>query len=260
MPARKKAVTKKKATGTAMVDVQAQLQKELENVADATSSSGGNKIRVTQGKMFVAPDGEETRGPIEVVIVDYTTHNLFYDEPFDRDNPQPPSCFAIAEPASLGGKIKNMKPSPNASDPQADSCETCPMNEWNTGASGRGKACKNTRVLAIATTDADAETPLSSLSVSPTGLKSFDGMVKTLKSKQTTPIQVVTEVSLSEEVDFPRLVFRPIEPNPHFEAHFARRAEAQALLQEEPDLTVTERPKRGRRVTKKKTSRRSRAA
>ena len=78
---------------------------------------------------------------LELVVVDFVTTHNFYAGRFDKDNIVPPDCFAI------GVDPKNMVPSPNAPNPQAKDCQSCPMNAW--GSDGKGKACKNGRKLAV---------------------------------------------------------------------------------------------------------------
>ena len=65
---------------------------------------------------------------------------------------------------------KTLVPSDNAPDKQNDSCRGCPMNS-SAPPTGSGKARKNTRMLAVLPPDADSDTELWTLKVSPTGIK-----------------------------------------------------------------------------------------
>jgi len=261
-----KKVTKKK-TGTQVARIEEQIQAQAAAMQNAVGNATGNRLRITLGKKFVSPDGDETPGPIEVVILDFNSQNLLWTAAYDKDNPVPPECFALSEPASLGGKITDMTPSDNSPDKQADDCASCPMNQFGTDDRGRGKACKNTRALAvISNLDPDVpqdEVPILLVSVSPGGLKRFDNYVRTLSSKGVTPITVVTELSLDPNEDYPSLHFKATGRNEHLSEHWARLEEAQLMLRAEPDLSSlnadTPAPKRPakKKVAKKKAGRRS---
>jgi len=225
----KTSVAVRKPASSAIVSIQEQLKAQAAAMGERTQPAGGNKIR-TKGKNFILPDGTETPGPLELVIVDFTTVNKFYEGKYDPKNIAPPACFAI------GVNPRSMTPSPNSPNLQADSCQGCPMNEF--GSSGEGKACKNGRMLAVLPPEADDKTDLWILEVAPTGIKGFDGYVGSVaRTFQMPPVSVVTTVSLDENVDYPRLMFGNPVPNENLEVCFARQAEAQELLRVEPDVS-----------------------
>jgi hypothetical protein len=129
-----------------------------------------------------------------------------------------------------------MAPSKNAPLAQATDCQSCPNNQF--GSDGNGKACKNSRVLAVLPPDADEDTPMWLLNVSPTALKGFDGYVaNVVRVFQTPPIGVVTTVTFDDSVSFAKLVFSDPQPNENIGAHFGRQEEAKALLAVEPDVS-----------------------
>jgi hypothetical protein len=188
---------------------------------------------------------------LEVVIIDFVSSNLFYDGPFDRDNPQPPACFAIGAEPSL------LVPSANSPNKQADTCSSCPNNQFGSAPTGKGKACKNTRLLALmpaaALENPKEEAPIWILSVPPTSLKAYDSYVHTLAAKhRTVPIGVITEITLDPANTFasPRFsVVRPLQPN-ELAAFMPRREEANQRLTAEPDTSqyVPPKPATGRGV------------
>lgn len=227
----------KKATGTAVavkkpsgniVSIQEQLKAQAAAAANKIAPGGGNKIRYSKGK-FIMPDGTQAES-IDVVIVDFVSMNAYYEGAYDKDSIVPPNCFAISpEP-------RGMVPSNNAPDKQCDDCTSCPMNAF--GSNGSGKACKNTRLLAVLAPDADADAPLAVLSVPPTAIKGFDGYVASvLRTFEMPPVSVVTTVTLDDSVDYFKPLFGDPRPNEHLEAHFARMDEAKALLAVEPDVS-----------------------
>ena len=222
------AVAVKKPASGAIVSIQEQLKAQAAAAASKIAPAGGNKIRYSKGK-FVLPDGSEAE-TLDVVVVDFASVNLYYENGYDKDNIVPPNCFAIhPEP-------KGMVPSANSPDKQCDDCGSCPQNQF--GSAGAGKACKNTRLLAVLPPDADADTPMWLLSVPPTAIKGFDGYVgSVLRTFQMPPVAVVTTVSLDPNEDYFKPLFGDARPNDNLEVHFARREEAEELLAVEPDVS-----------------------
>lgn len=219
------------------INYEEQLAREAGDIAKRISAPTGDRIRFNANRAFITPDGMEGE-VLEVVIVDFMSSNLFYDGVFDRDNPQPPACFAIgAEPSML-------VPSPNSPIKQADTCTVCPNNQFGSAMTGKGKACKNTRLLAIMPVSAldkpDEDAPIWIMSVPPTSLKAFDSYAQSLATKhKTVPIGVVTEISLDASNTFasPRFsVVRPLQGK-ELGTFMSRREEAAQRLSAEPDVS-----------------------
>lgn len=216
----------------AVVNVKEQMAAQLAKLADKTAPATGNKIRITQDKQFELPDGTKTRDPLQLVIVEFSSRNTYYLSAFDKDNPEPPACFAI------GDNPRTLVPADNSPEKQSDACSSCPMNAFGTAANGKGKACKNSRLLAVLPPDAADDTPLWTLEVSPTALKGFDGYVNNVaRTFQAPPIGVITTVGLSESFDFPSLTFGEPVVNENVAVHMARLAEATELVNAEPDVS-----------------------
>ena len=233
-----------KKGGNSVVSIaamQEQLKAQAAAVADKTAPASGNFIRVTQDKQFILPDGTKNPGPLELVILDFCSKNAFYEGAYDPKNISPPACFAI------GSNPQQMVPSPNAPLAQAADCTSCPMNQF--GSAGDGKACKNSRVMAVLPPDADEDTPLWMLATSPTANKGFDGYVSSVaRTFQMPPIGVVTTVSFDPNSTYAKLVFSDPQPNDNLAAHFGRQEEARAKLAVEPDVSsfVKAPPARGK--------------
>ena len=97
------------------------------------------------------------------------------------------------------------------------------------------------------------------IDVSPTGLKSFDGYVRSAAAKfGVTPIGLVTTITMDPAVDYPTLRFGDPQPNENMSAHWARRTEALERLTQEPDVSgyTTPAPKSKGRVAPKSAARR----
>lgn len=213
----------------AIVSIKDVIAAQVAALGDRIAPPGGSGIKLAAGSMTL-PDGTKTPGPLDLVIVDFVAVNKFYEGPYDQNNIQPPVCFAI------GSNPLKLVPSPNSPLPQAKTCAECPMNQW--GSQGKGKACKNERALAVLPPEGDAETPLWKLSVSPTGIKGFDGFVAGVaRTFQTIPAGVIATVGLDPNETYPKLTFGNPVPNPNLAEHFARQEEAKAMLAVEPDVS-----------------------
>ena len=182
----------------------------------------------TRDKLFTFPDGRVHQGPLDVVILDFVSRNLFYEGRWDPNKIEAPVCFAIGDSPSL------LEPSMKSPKRQADHCAGCPLNEF--GSNGNGKACKNTRLLAVMLPDAQGdEAPIYTLSIPPTALKTFDAYVGGLSSMLgKAPIQVVSQVSFHPEKTYALPIFGNPQPNERVNEFYAHRADARKLLEREP--------------------------
>lgn len=242
-PAAKPAVKEAKATtavavkaSNSVVSIKEALAKQAAELGDKTLPASGNTIRL-DGKEFTFPDGTKSPGPVELVIVEFVTKHAFYPGKYDKNNIVPPTCAAV------GTDPRNLAPFANSPEPQSPDCQQCPNNVF--GSDGDGKACKNSRALAVMPPDADEDTPIWLLNVSPTAIKGFDGYVNAVaRAWSTVPVGVVTTVSFDENQTYPKLVFSDPKPNENVGVHFARQAEARELLMAEPDFTRVEAPKK----------------
>ena len=228
------AVAVKKPTSGALVSIREQLAAQAADTASRTAPPTGSKVQLKGGK-FKFPDGTETAGPVRLVIVDFVTTHAYYPGKFDANNIQPPECFAI------GTNPKAMLPSPHSPNIQAKDCQTCQQNQFES--SGKGKACKNGRKLAVLPPGADADTPIWTMDVSPTAIKGFDAYVQSVaRMFQTPPVGVVTTVAFDDTVDYTKLVFSNPEPNEDLEVCFGRQEEARTTLETEPDVSGYQAP------------------
>ncbi len=219
------------ADNTMPAAIKDELAKKLASINDTVGGGTSSRIK-TGNKKFVFPDepDEKISGPIPVVILGWISENMYYGgKIYDEKNPEPPVCWALNKEPKL------LVPSAKSTDKQADSCQVCPQNEWESGI-GKSKACKNTRKLAIVRANSTGEDdPIFTLSVSPTGLKEYDGYVRKLAAKNALPVMVITELSFDEDRQYPSLKFRASEPNQVVDLHWKRGEEADVELFIEPD-------------------------
>ena len=216
------------------VDYKALMATQLETLQKRLSPASGDKIRVGQNKVFSFPDGTSTPDPFQCVIVDFIASNDFYETGFDKDDISPPDCFA------RGTEPNTLMPSPNSPSKQADSCAVCPNNQWGSGPRGKGKACKNARLLAVLPPDATPESPIWILQASPTAIQFFDKYVKALGAQLgMMPWGVITTVGFDPQSDYPSLRFgkpEPLDPSRGLE-FYQRITEARNRLMQEPDVS-----------------------
>lgn len=221
------------------------LEKQKQAVMDKIGKPSTTVIGIKQNKTFSLPNGEITEGPIDLVILDFVSVNQLYDGVYDPSAVSPPVCFAI------GDQPDNLIASDRSIDKQSDTCASCPQNRYESAARGKGKACKNTRLVAVMSPDATEDDPIWLLKVSPTGLKSFDGYIRTLSQRSNlAPIQVVTKVGFDPASDYPSLRFAPEAKLDNLEFFLGRMEEAADLIRQEPDYSGYEveekKPARGK--------------
>lgn len=243
------AVAVRKPSNSSIVSIKDALKAQAEAVAGQTLPPSGSRIRATQDKQFILPTGEKT-DTLELVILGFRTVHNFYEGAYDAKAITPPACFAV------GQDPKNMVPSTNSPNKQADTCNECPMHEW--GSDGDGKACKEGRLMACLPPDATEDSPIWLLQCSPTSNKGFDAYATSVvRAFQLPPIGVVTTVGFDESVTFARMQFGSPVPNKLLTEMYARQGEADTMLDAERDVSgYVAQPKKGASSAVRKPARR----
>lgn len=78
------------------------------------------------------------------VAIDYLFENAWYPGRYNPAKATSPVCYAF------GRKDSEMAPYSECEQPQHSVCDGCPKNEWGSDPDGgRGKACKNSRRIAL---------------------------------------------------------------------------------------------------------------
>lgn len=110
-------------------------------------------LQITTSGGILSVDGNEIKDNfIDIVVLQSAYENAFYGgEPYDADNPKPPVCYAFGD-IEADDPEEGMAPG-EVADKQADSCEVCDNNVMGSSDTGKGKACKNIRRLAVITAD-----------------------------------------------------------------------------------------------------------
>lgn len=220
-----------KTQSQAIVNYDKELSDEVAKIKGTLGAPSSNVIS-TKGKLFTLPDGTSNPGPLQAIVLDYTSYNSYFKGIYDPNKITAPTCFAINK------VIEALIPSPHGLEIQSTDCASCARNQFGSAPTGRGKACKNTRRIAIIPADATDTTVPMTLSVSPTGLKAFDAYVNSLaRDFGKPPIAFITRISFNPKEAYPSLVFD--EPKLHDKLGIAMKLRTQAaeMLNREPDMT-----------------------
>jgi hypothetical protein len=217
--------------GGVPVDYQALLKRQAEAMKAKIGAPSGDKIRLTKKKTFRLPNGQESAGPLRVVVLDFVSYNAYYDRPFSEKEMTPPACFA------LGSDPKELAPSDNSPDKQSDEgCGPCPLNEF--GSRGAGKACGNHRLLAVVEASDDPKAPIMLIQTSPTSIKHWDSYVAGVLASHPLGItSVTTEIWFDPDAESQVLRFGNPEENENIEIHAGRCEAALKRLMTEPDVS-----------------------
>ena len=128
--------------------IKKRIQEQLERQAKAAQSLRTSGAFITFKNANLKVDGQPVpNNQAEVRVLAAIPERAWYDGPYDPDNAQVPACYAL----------DSGEPHPEASDPQSDSCMSCPKNKWGTAPArpgsnvpGKGKACREgARVIVV---------------------------------------------------------------------------------------------------------------
>ena len=142
-----------------------------------TVPSGGSIIFEIEGD---DPENPETTKELVGVIVDHHAFRTYWSNPYSGEK-TPPDCYSNDGRVGIGN-------------PGGD-CATCPLNQFGTGVNGRGKACKNQRMVYILR-EGDPF-PLQ-LTLPPTSLKNFNAYFNKLTRKGRKTYGVITKITLKK--------------------------------------------------------------
>ena len=134
------------AASTELANWDEELAREAAAAAATEANAGGSEFFSLKAGVLSFGGNNLDGNQMAAVIVDSTFENVYYEGDYDPDNPQPPMCFAFARDES------ELAPHPTvveAGNAQHETCKGCPHNEWGSADKGRGKACRNTRRLAL---------------------------------------------------------------------------------------------------------------
>lgn len=179
-----------------------------------SNAGGGFPVISIKGKVFhiqrgdertliTKPGDDDPAGSIEVVVLraNKERSKVFYASGYVEGSVDKPTCYSN----------NGVAPEADAAEPQAKKCAVCPHNAWGskvTESGAKGKACADSRRLAVAALDAVGDPML--LRVPAASLKNLDEYGKLLATRKAPSFAVVTKVSFDYTVAHPLLKFAPV--------------------------------------------------
>lgn len=192
-----------KAGGKALSVLSEELKRLAVDESANVPAAGGSFIS-TKGRRFTFQD-EVLPDPMTVIVVDHALSNSFYADGYEEGNPQPPDCW------SIGKTEKELAPLAELPGRVHATCVGCPNNEFGSAERGKGKACKNGRILAVLIVDGqkkvtaklieDAE--VAYLRLSPTAMKPFNGYLRRVTGTLSKPLFTVVTQMTFDRSDYP---------------------------------------------------------
>jgi hypothetical protein len=147
---------------------------------------------------------------VEFVIIDYQKgiSKVWYEKGYTDGDAEAPDCF------SHDGK----DPNPQSRNKQANSCVTCPKNQWGsriTDAGKKAKACRDSKRLAVSFATNIDNPELGGpmlLRIPAQSLKDLDRFAAGMTAKGFVPQQIVTRISFDVNASYPKLMFKAVRP------------------------------------------------
>jgi hypothetical protein len=198
----------KKGASTALVHWKDRMA-AVKVVAQEAEKPQGGFISFKGGRMTYGDEllpGDK----INCVIVDYRMENDLYMTKYVAGVTRSPDCFAIVRPDEV------LAPSPDAENPQNDTCDGCRMNEWGSASlipgndpAARGKGCKTSRRIMIlaaddcTTVEKIAKAQVVTLIPPATSVDNFSTMMNQVtKALDTAMFGAVVEISVKPHPKF----------------------------------------------------------
>lgn len=264
------------AKSTALVRWDEELAKQAEVAAGMEANTGGGQFFSTKGGQLSWQDAPLPGNQMAVVILDSILENVYYEGRYDPEVPQGPTCFAF------GREEKTMAPHQLVIDAGKQMCGAgglcagCDMNEWGSSDVGRGKACRNTRRLAMIPAgtfnpagkfelfedeEHFASVAMGFMKLPVTSVKGYASFVKQVAGAlRRPPFGIVTKVMVRPDPSTQfKVVFEPLMslPDELMSAIMQRHEEAKSTIDfpYQPSDEEATPPKRGSRAAQKPAAR-----
>lgn len=203
-----------KQKSTALRAWDEELAKQAMSSAKMEENIGGGRFFGTKGGILTYDGNTIPKNRMAVVVLASVIENAYYAGKYDPSNPQSPTCFAFGtSEADMAPHSVCVEAGTAVTPQEKGGCGSCPLNEYGSADTGKGKACKNQRRLAVIpageiTGDGkmvfekdeqvlkDAE--IGYLRVPPTSLKAYAGYVKQTATLKKRPLHGVATLVLLE--------------------------------------------------------------
>lgn len=193
----------------------AELDETTKNLTGGAGGGGGKRISIRGGVFRLLVNGEELMvnedRAMNIVIVGASPiGRQYYESVYDAEAaPKAPSCWSA----------DGTKPSPDALDPQASACMSCPQNVRGSG-QGESRACRFQQRLAVVL-EGDLsgdvyQLPLPSTSIFGEGVNGqklpMQAYARFMAQNKIPVRAVVTEMRFDTSSATPKLTFRAVRP------------------------------------------------
>jgi len=180
-----------KPQNTSMAALHDQLKSQALAQQETSEAVGGTMVKASHTG-FTIPGGDEVPAPLSVVVLGYVSKKSYYDKPYNPNEIHAPACAAIGP-----GTFDSLVPSEGAPNAQNPTCKGCPLNEFGTSNTGKGKMCSDNKLIAFMLPDAEPNDPVYTASISPSGLKDFNHYLGRLNNRYGLPtVAFISELSI----------------------------------------------------------------
>lgn len=266
-------------TSTGLVKWDEELAKQAEVAAGMEANTGGGQFFSLKSGILSWQDAPLPNNQMAVVILDAVLENVFYEGKYDPDTPQGPVCFAFGREEKTLAPHQIVIDGDNQQCGASGLCDGCEMNEWGSADTGRGKACRNTRRLALIPAGTfnqagkfelidDVEhfesTAIGFMKLPVTSVKGYASFVKQVAGAlRRPPFGIVTKVKVVPDAKSQfKVVFEPIMnlPDELMGAIMKRHEEAESTIDfpyQPNEEEAAPPPKRGSRAAQKPAAKRA---
>lgn len=216
----------------------------LSPLAQALATNANSKrIGAKNGKFIRYVNGEKVGsnpGPLNVIVINALNRvsRQFYDAVYDPDaEPTLPDCWS-----NLGDV-----PDPKVTKPQALNCASCPKNIDGSDRSGKGRACRFQRRIAVLL-EGDASGDIYQMSIPSKSLfgkgsgnvHPFESYLSYLAANGQSIDRIVTEISLDEDAEFTIMTFSPVRHLGDTELDLVEAAQQNPVAKSVVQITVAQ--------------------
>lgn len=219
------------SSSTALAKWDEELARQAEAAAKMEESVASGQFFGLQGGILTWQDAPLPNNEMAAIIVDHVLENVYYEGAFDPSTPQSPICFAFGRDDKTMAPHAKVVEAGNSMAGASGLCAGCEMNEWGSAETGRGKACRNVRRLALIPAGELKDGKFSPISdpnhfknasigfmkVPVTSVKGYASFVKQVAGAlKRPPHGIVTKIKLVPDPQNQfRVLFEPLVPLPN---------------------------------------------
>jgi len=240
------------STSRALANWDEEMAKAAAAAAKMEEGAAGGQFFSVKGGQLTFADAPIRGNQIAAIIVDHVLENVFYQGTYDPDTPQSPSCFAFGRDEKTMAPHKIVIEAGQQECGASGLCHGCERNEFGSAETGKGKACRNTRRLALLSAGSfneqsgkfelmdDAEEALASasfafLKLPVTSVKGYASFVQQLATTmKRPPFGIITKIKVVPDAKTQfKVVFEPLMnvPDELMPTVIKRHQEAEGVIE-----------------------------